>query len=87
MKYCSKCVIPETAETHLFDENNVCSVCNQIDKKKKINWSKRKEILKTILDKYSADNNDYYDCMVPISGGKDSTFQLYVLSQLYNKRI
>ena len=37
MKFCSKCTIPETAETLVFDETGACSVCNQIDYKNKIN--------------------------------------------------
>ena len=87
LKYCTRCCMPETSEALEFDELGMCQPCASSEQKMHINWSKRKEILKTTLDKYSADNNDYYDCMVPISGGKDSTFQLYVLSQLYNKRI
>ena len=44
MKYCTKCVIPETAETHEFNEKNVCSVCNQIENKNKIDWNERGKI-------------------------------------------
>ena len=84
MKYCSKCVIPETAETHLFDENNVCSVCNQIDKKKKINWSKRNEDLNELIKNYK--DKYEYDCIVPFSGGKDSTFALWYLVKKKNLR-
>jgi|TARA_B100001964_G_scaffold75087_1_gene85362 N-acetyl sugar amidotransferase len=77
-------VIPETAETHLFDENNVCSVCNQIDKKKKINWSKRNEDLNELIKNYK--DKYEYDCIVPFSGGKDSTFALWYLVKKKNLR-
>ena len=87
LKYCTRCCMPETAEAFEFDELGMCQPCASSEQKMHINWLKRKETLKKLLNKYSADNNDYYDCMVPISGGKDSTFQLYVLTELYNKRI
>ena len=42
MKFCTNCVIPETAESHKFDNKNVCSVCNQIStKNEKIDWNAR----------------------------------------------
>jgi len=42
MKTCTKCVIPETAETNKFNSDEMCSVCVQIDIKKEINWTKKK---------------------------------------------
>ncbi len=77
MKYCSKCVIPETSETHEFNEKNVCSVCDQIEKKQKIDWDKREKDLDELILKYK-DKHDY-DCIIPFSGGKDSTFALWYL--------
>ena len=77
MKYCSKCVIPETAETHEFSQDNVCSVCTQIEKKNIIDWNKRGEDLDELISKYK--NKYDYDCIVPFSGGKDSTFALWYL--------
>ena len=86
LKYCTRCCMPETAEAFEFDELGMCQPCASSEQKMHIDWTQRQKTLKKILDKYSADN-DYYDCMVPISGGKDSTFQLHVLTHLYNKRI
>ncbi len=76
MKYCTNCVIPETAESHSFDEKDQCSVCNQIEiKKEKINWVERQENLNKLVTKYKGANT--YDCIVPFSGGKDSVFALW----------
>ena len=50
--------------------------CNT-SSKNKINWVKRKNELKNLLSKYRGKYD--YDCIVPFSGGKDSTFQLYYL--------
>ena len=76
MKYCSKCVIPETAETHSFSSDGSCSVCNQIDiKKSKIDWKDREKKLEVLLENYRGKFS--YDCIVPFSGGKDSVFALW----------
>ena len=77
MKFCNKCVIPETAETHTFNNNGTCSVCSNIESKNKIDWSKRQDDLDIIIDKYK--NKYEYDCIIPFSGGKDSTFALWYL--------
>lgn len=76
--------MPETAETLTFDKNdNVCSVCTQIQKKKEIiNWDEREKQLDEILSLYRGRNK--YDCVVPFSGGKDSVFALWYLVKIKN---
>ena len=78
MKYCTKCLLPETHETIEFDDKGVCNICrNHEFKKEKIDWDqKRKDFLK-IIEKYRG--KYAYDCIVPYSGGKDSTYTLYKL--------
>ncbi len=75
MKKCKKCLLPETYETIEFNEQGICNICNSVDSKKKINWKNRYEELLKIVKKYKGKND--YDCIIPFSGGKDSTFQLY----------
>jgi len=76
MKYCTNCVIPETAETHSFNNKGVCSVCDQIEfKKNKIDWNKRALMFDKLLDNYKGKYS--YDCILPFSGGKDSVFALW----------
>ena len=77
MKICSNCVIPETAETLTFSEKGTCSVCSQIERKHKIDWEKRQKILDSLIKDYKGKYD--YDCIVPFSGGKDSTFTLWYL--------
>ena len=78
MKICTNCVMPETAESLSYDNQGKCSVCEQITyKKDKIDWSKRLSDLKQIVSSHKGKND--YDCIVPFSGGKDSTFTLYYL--------
>ena len=82
MKFCTKCVTPETAESLKFDDLGGCSVCSQIKfKDEVVNWSERGNELDSIIAKYK--NKSDYDCILPFSGGKDSTFTLwYIVTQL-----
>ena len=82
MKQCNKCGLPETYETIEFTNSGVCNICVQNTfKKEVIDWDARKQQ----LDKIIAENRGKYeyDCIVPFSGGKDSTFTLYYLMKEY----
>lgn len=72
MKYCVRCCMPESNEGDNYDEMGICGACRAGEEKIHINWVEREQELRKVLDSYKALNNDY-DCMVPISGGKDST--------------
>ena len=81
MKKCKSCLLPETYETIEFNENG-CNICNRASfKNKNIDWDKRKKELDKLIDKYKGKYS--YDCIVPFSGGKDSTFTLYYLIKNY----
>lgn len=77
MKKCVKCILPETQAYIKFDKNGVCDICKQIERKFSINWEEREKILEKILNQYRGRSK--YDCLLPYSGGKDSTFQAYTL--------
>ncbi len=85
--YCKICVTPNTRPDIYFDKNGICSACNNTKIKKKINWSHRKSIFLKILNKHKNINkyNDY-DCIVPVSGGKDSVYQLYQMKKKFKMR-
>ncbi len=75
-------MLPETYETIEFDENGICNLCRGAEyKKNEIDWGERKKLLDQLIEKYRGKND--YDCIVPFSGGKDSTFQLYYLIKEY----
>lgn len=78
MKYCKKCLQPDTRPGILFDENQVCYACKYEESKQTIDWDARFEELKQIAENAKAESkkrgNDY-DCVIGVSGGKDSTFQ------------
>lgn len=82
MKRCARCVLPETHETIVFDEEGVCNICRQHEfKQGKIDWSARKKELGELIESYRGKHD--YDCIVPYSGGKDSTWTLYYLVKEY----
>lgn len=78
LRRCTRCAIPETHETILFDEAGVCNVCRQHEfKQSQIDWTAREQELAALIERYRGRYD--YDCIVPFSGGKDSTFTLFEL--------
>src|SRR5665213_2874785 len=82
MKSCTKCLVVETAEATTFDKTGTCSVCRQIEfKEEKVDWEARGRELQELIAQFK--DKGLYDCIVPFSGGKDSTYQLwYVVRKL-----
>jgi len=74
-------VWPDTKPGLEFDENGVCSACNNNKLKPSINWEERKSQFLELLEKYRSKNDSTYDCIIPVSGGKDSTYQAYVMKE------
>ncbi|MBZ0067397.1 MAG: N-acetyl sugar amidotransferase [Thiobacillus sp.] len=82
LKHCKACNLPETYETIEFDADGVCNICRQKEfKDTAIDWSGRKEQLDRLVEQYRG--KYAYDCIVPFSGGKDSTFTLHYLMKEY----
>ncbi|MGO8828778.1 MAG: N-acetyl sugar amidotransferase [Steroidobacteraceae bacterium] len=82
MKRCTRCGLPETHETISFDAEGVCNICRQHDTKNNvIDWAKNKRALDQLIAEYRGKFD--YDCIVPFSGGKDSTWTLYYLVKEY----
>lgn len=85
LNYCVRCCMPESNEGIKFDEMGICQACQSSEQKIHIDWAARERELRQLLEHYQSLNNDY-DCLVPISGGKDSTFQLHVITKVYGLR-
>lgn len=86
IQYCTRCCMPETSEGTEFDELGICRACRSSEQKMHIDWAAREAELKKVLDHYKAQAGNNYDCIVPISGGKDSAFQLHVLVKKYGMK-
>ena len=75
---CTRCGLPETYETIEFDSAGVCNICRQKEfRDVEIDWPARKKMLADLVEQYRGKHE--YDCIIPFSGGKDSTFTLYYL--------
>jgi N-acetyl sugar amidotransferase len=78
LKRCTRCALPETHESITFDDEGVCNVCRQVEyKHEKIDWDEQRRRLEELIETYRGQHA--YDCIVPFSGGKDSTFTLWHL--------
>lgn len=79
MNRCERCLIPDTRPDTAFD-NGFCSACLAYDERPTINWTERKKELELLLER--GKNHSGYDCIVPSSGGKDSTWQALTLIEM-----
>lgn len=84
MKFCKKCIMPDTRPYISFNEQGVCIACQNNEKKKSIDWDARFEELKILCDKYRRKKPGEYDCIIAVSGGKDSQYQVHVMKELMN---
>jgi N-acetyl sugar amidotransferase len=83
MKFCKKCLQPDTRPRIEFHESGVCMACIMAEEMKKVNWEEREVQLKRIAEWAKQNNQGRHDCIIGISGGKDSTLQaLYARDKL-----
>ena len=87
MEYCKRCLYPENAKpTIIFDDEGVCSGCRYHESRERIDWGHREKLLREILAEHKAkarEAGNPYDCIIPVSGGKDSHFQAYKMKMEY----
>lgn len=83
MEYCIKCVTPKTRPSINFNEEGICSACEMAQRKIKINWDERKKNLNKILNKHRRNIDYEYDCIIPVSGGKDSIYQVHMIKNVF----
>ena len=87
IKYCQRCIMPSTQDGQEYDDFGICNVCRSSEDKMRVDWKTRKLELEEILfEAKELHKNDQYDCLIPISGGKDSAYQLHVLVKEYKMR-
>lgn len=80
--YCSNCLAMSTRPRITFDERGFCNACRWMEAKKNIDWGTRQAELKELLAKHKR-SDGYYDCLVPVSGGKDGSYVAYNLKHKY----
>ncbi|MCP4147460.1 MAG: hypothetical protein GY757_06895 [bacterium] len=87
MKRCTKCVLPETFPGISFSEEGVCNFCQSFKGKAKLNEKKAAYLEKfnKLIEQFKGKGD--YDCTLAYSGGKDSTYTLYLLKEVFNLRV
>lgn len=86
MKYCQRCLYPANHPLNItFDDQGVCSGCRVHEEKDTLNWRQRGGKLKDILDSYTSKSGKSYDCIIPVSGARDSYFIVHTIKNVYKK--
>lgn len=79
LRYCTNCLMPSTRPRISFDSRGWCNACIWAEEKGRgIDWSARQAQLASFCDKYRA-KDGRFDCIVPVSGGKDSSYVAYMM--------
>jgi len=81
--WCKTCLNMSTRPRIEFDAKGVCNACHWAEQKKSMDWSGRQQQLEGLLDKYRSKNSHGFDCIVPVSGGKDGSYVAYMLKHKY----
>lgn len=80
--WCSNCLTMSTRPRITFDERGWCNACLWAEKKKTLDWGARQKELEALLGKHRR-NDGRFDCLVPVSGGKDGSYVAYNLKHKY----
>lgn len=83
MRYCRRCLVPDTKPHATFDAAGVCGACHAHDRKNDletgIDWAAREREFDAVIERARAAAAPLYDVLVPVSGGKDSITQVHRL--------
>ena len=82
LTYCKHCVMPDSKPDLQLDEEGVCNACRSYERRVEVDWAVRQQELLTLRERYRRADGSNWDCIVPVSGGKDSTYQVIRMLQL-----
>ncbi len=82
VRYCTSCLYPDTKPDLSFDEKGICSACRSFAARDDIDWHARRQEFLDVVEQYRSSDGSNYDCIVPVSGGKDSTYQVLRLLEV-----
>ena len=83
IKFCKKCAMASTRLGLTFDKNGICSACKKTEEYNKTDWNKRWKELEILCDKHR-DPKKEYNCLIGVSGGKDSHFIVGLFKEKLN---
>ena len=82
LRYCARCVMPHTKpDLHIADDG-VCNACHSFAARAEVDWEARRKELEEITARYRSSDGSTWDCIIPVSGGKDSTYQVIRMLQM-----
>jgi N-acetyl sugar amidotransferase len=81
MRFCTKCVMPDTRPGITFDGEGVCQACRNYERRRTIDWGQRQRELELLCSKHRRGGAGGYDCLIAVSGGKDSHYQTHVMKE------
>lgn len=73
LNYCKQCVMPDTKPDLWFDDDGVCNACRNYEARENTDWDARAKEFAGLIEKYRCADGSHWDCIIPVSGGKDST--------------
>jgi N-acetyl sugar amidotransferase len=82
LSWCANCLAMSTRPRLTFDARGWCNACVWTEKKKTLDWSARQRQLESLLNKHRR-SDGRFDCLVPVSGGKDGSYVAYNLKHKY----
>lgn len=84
VNYCQNCVYPSSSAVALaFDDKGFCSGCRTSSQTLKIDWKDRAKKFEKLISEYKNKDGAGYDCIIPVSGGKDSYFQTHIIKTIF----
>lgn len=84
MKYCTRCVYPANHPLNIvFDDKGVCSGCRIHEEKDLLDWKERGQKLESIFSEFRSKSGKNYDCIIPVSGARDSYFIVHVVKNIF----
>lgn len=75
MRYCQRCILPDTRPNLTLNAEGICNACESHATKKVIDWQSRETAFRAVVANAKSGSSGY-DCLIPVSGGKDSTWQV-----------
>lgn len=83
VRYCRRCVYPSSSAAPLaLDADGLCSGCRVAGQRDTVDWTRRESMFRRLLEEYRSRDGSNYDCIIPVSGGKDSYFQVHVVKRV-----
>lgn len=86
MKYCSRCLQPDTRPNSKFTDEGICPACQYVVQLQSVDWQERHEILEDLLEQFPRRPGQLFDCIIGVSGGKDSTRQAIFVRDKMHRR-